>query len=482
MKEKLGRISLALLMIVFSAGAGFGAPDKDDTRETLKKTGRAFAALVESAVPAVVFIKVEKEHENRGFYFNDPYDLFGDDMLDRFFGMRAPRGQRKPPRYMIKGQGSGFIISKDGYILTNNHVVGDADKISVKLKDGREFTAKRVGSDPGSEVALIKIDADNLPFLEPGDSDKMDIGEWVIAIGNPFGLAETVTAGIISAKGRSSLGLAEYEDFIQTDAAINPGNSGGPLLDIDGKVIGINTAIFSQAGGYTGIGFAIPINMAMAVKEKMLKNKGVVVRGFLGIQMQELTRDLAEAFGIKDANGILVAAVIPGSEAEKAGLKQGDIVTAIDGAPVLSASGFRNRISLTPPDTELTLKIIRDKKEMVVKTKVGHEQPEESETALLENRDGRQVGLAVMALTPDMAARLGYEGESGVVVMEVKDGSLAGDAGIRPGNLIVSVNRRPVGDGREFEEAMADFAKSGLALLLVKDNQSSRYILLRAEQ
>ncbi|NLE65787.1 MAG: PDZ domain-containing protein, partial [Lentisphaerae bacterium] len=193
------------------------------------------------------------------------------------------------------------------------------------------------------------------------------------------------TIGVISAKGRNSLGLAEYEDFIQTDAAINPGNSGGPLLDIDGKAIGINTAIFSQSGGYSGIGFAIPINMAMAVKEQMLKNKGAVVRGFLGIKMQELTRDLAEMFGVIDAKGVLVAEVIPGSEAEKAGIKQGDIITAIDGAPVLSASDFRNRISLTPPSAELTLKVFRDRKEMAIKTRIGHEQPEPAEVAPPEN-------------------------------------------------------------------------------------------------
>ena len=482
MKAKSGFMALALLALVLSSGMALPAQDRDDTLETVKKTGRAFSKLVKSAVPAVVFIKVEKQFEQRGVYFNDPYDLFGEDMLDRFFGMRAPRGRMQPRRFLMKGQGSGFIISKDGYILTNNHVVGDADKISVKLKDGREFTAKRIGSDPGSEVALIKIDADNLPFLEAGDSDKIDIGEWVIAVGNPFGLAETVTIGVISAKGRNSLGLAEYEDFIQTDAAINPGNSGGPLLDIDGKAIGINTAIFSQSGGYSGIGFAIPINMAMAVKEQMLKNKGAVVRGFLGIKMQELTRDLAEMFGVIDAKGVLVAEVIPGSEAEKAGIKQGDIITAIDGAPVLSASDFRNRISLTPPSAELTLKVFRDRKEMAIKTRIGHEQPEPAEVAPPEDEEIRQIGLDVAPLTPEVAARLGYEGESGVVAVEVKEGSLAENAEIRPGNLIVSVNRKPVKDARDFAKAVADFGKSKLLLLLVKDAQSSRYVLLRSEQ
>lgn len=259
---------------------------------SLRNLGNNFADIVEKVSPAVVFIKVEQKVEGQMGYTNNPFELFNDDFMRRFFGQRFQQQQAPRQDQIVMGQGSGFIISKDGYILTNNHVAGKAEKITVKLLNGREVEARLIGTDPHSDVAVIKIDAGDLPFLTLGDSDNLRVGEWVLAVGNPFGLSHTVTAGIVSAKGRSSVGIADYEDFIQTDAAINPGNSGGPLLDLDGRVVGINTAIFSKNGGYMGIGFTIPINMVKVIRDQLIAN-GKVERGYLGITMQNLNPELA---------------------------------------------------------------------------------------------------------------------------------------------------------------------------------------------
>ena len=340
-RRSLGALCLAacltLVMVAYPAqGQGSAA-------ESLRMMGKTFASVAKRVSPAVVFVKVEKVVESQpNVQFFAPFggdNPFGDDFLQRFFGTPSPQEQprqfRQIPRQhqRIVGQGSGFIISPDGYIMTNNHVVGDADKVTVKLEDGREFIAKTVGTDPHTDVALIKIDAKNLPVLALGNSDALEVGEWVLAIGNPFGLSHTLTAGIVSAKGRSSLGLADYENFIQTDAAINPGNSGGPLVDLNDKAVGMNTAIFSQSGGYMGIGFAIPINMAKAIKDQLIKT-GSVTRGYLGIVIQDLTPELAKSFGLDDHNGILVAEVTENSPAEKAGLRQGDVIVEFNGKAV----------------------------------------------------------------------------------------------------------------------------------------------------
>ena len=299
--------------------------------ENLKDTGKAFASVAREASPAVVFIKVEKTVTT-----SPSMGPFNDDFFKRYFGEPAPGQPQNPSpqqKHMLQGQGSGFIISSDGYILTNNHVVGDADKVLVKLLDGREFTAKTIGTDPPTDVAVIKIDAKNLPILPLGDSGKLEVGEWVLALGNPFGLSHTLTAGIISALGRSRIGIADYEDFIQTDAAINPGNSGGPLINLEGQAIGINTAIFSQSGGYMGIGFAIPINLVKEINNQLIEH-GSVTRGYLGVTAQELTPELVQSFGLKDEKGALVAQVTPDSPAQKAGLKQGDMIVKFNGEPI----------------------------------------------------------------------------------------------------------------------------------------------------
>jgi serine protease Do len=295
------------------------AAEPDDEITALQHLSTGFTRVAKRTLPAVVFIQVEKNVERgRGpGEFNNPFDLFNDEFFHRFFGERF---HRQPRQYKQRGLGSGFIVSHDGYILTNHHVVGDAEHIMVKLADGREVKAKLVGTDPKSDVAVIKIKGDDLPVLPLGDSDTLEVGEWVVAIGNPFGLTHTITVGVVSAKGRSGMGIEDYEDFIQTDAAINPGNSGGPLINLQGKVIGINTAIYSRSGGYMGIGFAIPINMVKAIEQQLIAS-GKVTRGYLGINIQDLSEDLANSFGLKTTKGVLVADVVENSPAAKGGLK-----------------------------------------------------------------------------------------------------------------------------------------------------------------
>ena len=486
LRVKHGVILVALAVMAGTLVAARGDADRKDEPEELalvRKSGRAFTQIAKQAMPAVVFIQVEKMIEagvrpNPHSYYNDPSDYFGDDFMRRFFhGFQAPEHQ--PRQFRQQGQGSGFIISDDGYILTNNHVVGDADKIRVKLHDGREFEATRVGTDPKSEVAVIKIDADDLPCLGMGDSAALEIGEWVIAIGNPFGLAETLTVGVVSAKSRNNIGVADYEDFIQTDAAINPGNSGGPLLNIDGKVVGINTAIYSQSGGYMGIGFAIPINMARNIKEQLVES-GKVVRGYLGIHIQDFTPDLARSFGVEEAGGILVSQVQEDSPAEKAGIQQADIIRTLNNEPISSVSAFRNDVSSHRPGSNLQLTITRDNKTFDLTVEAG-EMPGEEETAAVESEVYEQLGFTVGALTTEMAEHFGYDLNAGVIVTQIEPDGLAAQVGIRPGTLISSVNQQLVATVEEFKKALAGSESSGLVLLRLQDGRYSRFVALSIE-
>jgi len=349
----------------------------------------------------------------------------------------------------------------------------------VQLHDGREFKAERIGTDARSEVAVIKIEGDNFPYLEMGDSDALDIGNWVVAVGNPFGLAETVTAGIVSAKGRSNIGIADYENFIQTDAAINPGNSGGPLLNIDGDVVGINTAIYSRSGGYMGIGFAIPINMALSIKDQLM-DIGHVVRGYLGVYIQPLTPSLAESFGLETTQGILVSDVTEGSAAETAGLEQGDVILELDGRAVESVGGFRNAVASHPPGSRIELIVQRDGRRKTIEAVTG-ELPGEEGLARADTGLTEDLGLTVQELTEELAARMRYQDESGVLVSSVETGSAAWDAGIRRGNLIVSVNREPVASVREFRRALEKADRDKALLVRIRDEQASRYVTLRLD-
>jgi len=454
----------------------------DNGLQTLRETSKAFTAVANKAIPAVVFVNIEKTVEvsspfgERSPFGNNDFFGFDDDFMERFFGYSPPR-QRGPrtKKYQEMGQGSGFIISKDGYILTNNHVVGEVDKITVTLQDGRKLDAQVVGTDPKSDVAVIKVEADNLPVIELGDSDKLEVGEWVIAVGNPFGLAATVTVGVVSAKGRGNVGIADYEDFIQTDAAINPGNSGGPLLNLEGKAVGLNTAIFSRSGGYMGIGFAIPINMARHIKEQLVET-GKVTRGYLGIYMEPMKTELAEYFGLKQNQGVSVIQVVDGSPADEAGIKAGDIILEMDGKKLKGPQQFKNTIAMVEPGTKVSLLIYRDGKKLTKKIEIGS--LSDSAFASDVSEISRQLGLQVQELTAELARQFGYEPDGGVIVSEVASGGIAARAGIRPGMLIVSVNRKNVRSVAEFNAALEETAKTRKALLLIKYENFAQYVVL----
>jgi serine protease Do len=458
---------------------------QEEAIESLRQTGEAFRAVAKKVTPAVVFVKVEKLVKGRPtgeipFPFGDQGPL-GDEFFRRFFGIPMPQqpDQGEPPQQRRYGQGSGFIISRDGYILTNHHVVGDADKVTVQMEDGREFTAKVVGNDPRSDVAVIKIDAANLPVLQLGDSDALEVGDWVLAVGSPFGLSHSITAGIVSAKGRSSIGIADYENFIQTDAAINPGNSGGPLVDVDGRVVGMNTAIFSRSGGYMGIGFAIPVNMVKTIRDQLIEH-GSVIRGYLGVAIQNLTSELAQSFNLEGQKGALVAEVTKDSPAEKAGLEQGDVIVEFAGKPVTEIGDFRNQVAMTPPGTARKITLVRDGERKTFEVTIG-KLPGEKEAGEKEPGAVSELGLTVQPLTRELAQQLGYVGEEGVLVSGVTPGSAAAEAGIRPGFLIQEVNRVPVKTPSEFQQAVAKTSREGTVLLLLRDRESSLYVALKLE-
>ena len=349
----------------------------------------------------------------------------------------------------------------------------------VKLLDGREFTAETMGADPHSDVAVIKIEADNLPVLELGDSDAIEVGEWVVAIGNPFGLSHTLPVGVVSAKGRSSIGLADYENFIQTDAAINPGNSGGPLVNLDGEVVGMNTAIYSQSGGYMGIGFAIPINMANSIKNQLIET-GSVVRGYLGISIQELTPELAKSFGMKDQKGILVAQVSKDSPAEKAGLKQGDVIVEFDGKSFDQTGAFRNDVALKKPGTKVKTVILRDGKRRALSLIIG-KLPDEEAATTGDPHNLEKIGMAVQDITPELAHQFGLERNKGVVITNVSPNSVAALANVKPGGIILEVNRQPIENLTDFKKALAEVPEDNVVLLLIQEGTYARYVALKTD-
>ena len=437
-----------------------------------RELSEAFSYVAEKAAPAVVYIETEKVVSIPRNIF--PFDFFGDEFFKRFFSI---------PKYRQRGAGSGFIISSDGYIVTNNHVIQGAQKITVKLVDGRTFKAKIVGTDPFSDIALLKINTNNLPVLKLGNSDLIKVGEWVIAIGNPFGFSHTVTVGVVSAKGRSGIGISDIEDFIQTDAAINPGNSGGPLLNLKGEVIGMNTAIFTRSGGYMGIGFAIPSNIVKTVVEQ-LKTKGKVERGFLGVYIQDLTPALAKELGLKVKEGALITQVMPDSPAEKAGLKEKDVIISYNGKPVKNASDLKNYVLLTKPGTKVILKIIRNGKEMQLKVKIGNPRKGlfvskaefKNLQEFLEN-----LGLVVDNITPEIAKKLGLSTTRGVIITEVFPETPADYAGLTPGLIIDEVNRKKIKNLREFYQALRPSLKTKKVLLGIKTRRGRYYITLSLE-
>ena len=457
---------VVVVMAVALLGAGFQSAAAAKTAP-VRMVPQNFSTLAKDVSPAVVHIRVEKtvqgggaavrQFENPPFQGDDRYK----DFFDHFFGGRNPH------EFKQKGLGTGFIIDKDGFIVTNNHVVQDADSIKVVLKDKREFDAKVVGRDPQTDLALIKIDAkNNLPAVRLGSSDKLQVGEWVAAIGSPFGLEQTVTAGIVSAKGRV-IGSGPYDDFIQTDASINPGNSGGPLINMNGEVVGINTAII--AGGQ-GIGFAIPIDLANNVIEQ-LKTNGEVTRGWLGITIQDLNGDLAEYYNLKDQSGVLVADVVPGDPADKAGIKPNDIIVDVNGKKVTTGHELTAMTARLTVGDKATLTVMRDGKQKHFDVKVGKRPLTLASAGTPRPEKETEFGFQVAELTPEMARRLNVAAESGVVVVGVNANSKADKAGIQKGDLIKEVNRQGVESVGQFKELIRTSQKGdGIDLLLKRMN------------
>ena len=434
--------------------------------------GKLWVKLAKELTPAVVNISttqvVKRGTPTRSpFSEDDPFNEF----FKRFFG-------DQPRQFKATSLGSGFIINKDGYILTNNHVVENATDITVKLGDGREFKAKVIGRDPKTDIAIIKIEASNLPVIPFGNSDRLEVGEPVMAIGNPFGLNQTVTTGIVSAKGRF-IGEGPYDNFIQTDASINRGNSGGPLINSNGEAVGINTAIFSPTGGSIGIGFAIPIEMAKEVLPQ-LKERGQVTRGWLGVAIQPITPDLGKKFSLKQANGALISDVMEGSPAEQAGLKQGDVIVAFDGKNVKSSTDLPHIVAGTPVGKEVPVKVVRDGVEVTLQVKVG-ELKEEQAAAVTSTSPKTKLGIDIQDLTPALARKFGLKGEKGIVITEVEPDSPADAVGLQPGDLILEINRVRVTTVGQVRRVLDKTKPEEPILLLVKRDGGTRYVVIGSE-
>jgi serine protease Do len=430
----------------------------------------SFADIVEKSKPAVVNISTTKTVRSGGTFrmpFNEPFDRrFGDDFFDRFFGDIPQR------EFQQKSLGSGFIISSDGYIFTNNHVVEKSDKIRVKLSDGREYDAQIIGRDAQTDIALIRIKpSERLPVAEIGDSNELRVGDWVLAIGNPFGLEQTVTAGIVSAKGRV-IGAGPFDNFIQTDASINPGNSGGPLFNMEGKVIGINTAIVAQG---QGIGFAVPINMAKGMLSD-LKGKGKVTRGWIGVSVQDMTDDIALSFKRKDKGGAIIADVLPGDPADKAGLKAGDIILEVNDTKIKDTHELLGLIASFRVGDRVKVKALRDGRERVF-TVVVAERKDQTETAQSSGEQG--FGLTVRDITPEIAKYLGLKEIKGVLVAEVEPGSPADEVGIHAQDIILQVNKVSVSTVKDYQRELSKVDSKGNILLLIKRGKTTFFVVIK---
>ena len=429
-----------------------------------------FASLAKRVGPSVVNVATTQIRKTAQggpgpFDDDDPMSQF----WQRFFGGRIPRGPQRQ-----NGLGSGFIIDRNGTILTNYHVVDGAQKISVTLSDGKSYDAKVIGKDQKTDIAVIKIDAGHdLPAVTLGDSDHLEVGEWVMAIGNPFGLDHTVTSGIVSAKGRQ-IGAGPYDNFIQTDASINPGNSGGPLINLRGEVVGINTAIFSQSGGNIGIGFAIPTN---SIKEVLpqLRDKGKVVRDYLGTTVRKITPEIADSLGMKERHGALVAEVMKGSPAERAGIKTGDVIVEFNNKEIKDSSDLPAMVARIAPGTTVPLKVLRDGKDISLPIAVG--EMKENEVVASGGENG--LGLTVQPVTPEIAQSLGIDRTDGVVITNVTPGGAADEAGLREGDLITQVNRHAVKNLADYNREMARGEKGKSVLLLVKRGEQSVFLALK---
>ena len=443
-----------------------------ESRLFLSKLSSSLAEVADAARPAVVNISTTSTVVMQDNPFGD---MLADPFFRRFFGDQFGQpGQKR--KFKSSALGSGVIVSEHGYILTNNHVIQGADEIKVILYDKREFKGKVVGSDPRTDLAVIKINAKDLPTIKFGESDRLKTGDVVLAIGNPFGLNQTITMGIVSAVGRSNVGIADLEDFIQTDAAINPGNSGGALVNNNGELVGINTAIFSTSGGYMGIGFSIPSDMAKTVMDSIVKH-GKVIRGWLGVSIQNLTPELAKSLKIKEAEGALISGVEKGSPADKADLKRGDLIIGLDAKKINDSTNLRNTVSATAPGTSVTLRIIRDGKEQTLTVVLG----EYKEKKITKKTEYNNIlkGITVQELTPSLRDKLKLpEDLNGVAVTEISSDSPAQDL-LQTNDVIQEVNRTPIQSVQDYEQVVSQIGDKDVVLLLIYRGGGSIYLTIK---
>lgn len=460
--QPIGHLGILLCFVFMLSLYSEGADASPDMPQS-------FSGLVKKAAPGVVNIMAEKlvktpAQEQSPFGLDDPFK----DFFDRYFGNRMPR------EYRQGALGTGFIIDPQGLILTNNHVVEDTTELKVKLIDEREFNAEIVGRDPKTDVALIRIKADGqLTSLPLGNSDNLEVGDWVIAIGNPFSLGNTVTSGIVSAKYRQ-IGAGAYDNFIQTDASINPGNSGGPLLNMQGEVIGINSAIFSQTGGSVGIGFAIPINMVRELLPQL--RKGKVRRSYLGVMIQDITPELKEKLNLGTDSEALVSDVASGGPAAKAGVQRGDVIIAFDGKPIRSSHELPLIVASAPIGKKAKIEIMRAGRKMTLEA-VTEDMSEEEQPSETQD-EGVKLGLALQTLTPDIAKSYGLSRSQGLVITHVEQGSAAAEAGLQPGDIIIEVDQQQVLDVAAFKAILARHAKDNTLLLLVDREGNTMYVTI----
>jgi len=453
----------------------------EEKMAAMAEFSEGFSAVADYVTPSVVTVETERTVKVRTydpFGGMDPFgDFFGgDDFFRRFFGPRNDQQQER----RIDGLGSGVIVSEDGYVITNNHVIADVDKIKITLSTGKQYDGKLIGRDPRTDIAVIKIDEKELKALKLADSDKLKVGQWVIAVGNPFSksLSHTVTAGIVSGKSRSQVGFDTDVDFIQTDAAINPGNSGGALVNMNGELVGINTAILSNTGGYQGIGFAIPSNTAKNIMEQLIKS-GKVVRGYVGISMQDVDEQLAKAMNLKSTKGALVAQVVKDSPAERAGVKQGDVIIKIDGKEVDGMASVRKMIVSKKPGTDVELTVIRDGKEMKLTVTLG-EAPSEIAAASEDtgpNESIKRLGMDVATANADLAGKYGLNaGEKGVIITSIDKNGPAFRGGLREGDLIKRVGKDDITNVREYTTAVNKVKPGETVLFLINRKGNSLFI------
>jgi len=472
--KKMGMGMAAAFIAALIFGVAFDSPaeakDNASAEATYPMVLPNFSALAKQVQPGVVNIRTVKTTKEGGPVFRH---FFGNPFGNRDPN-RDPFGEGGPGReFKQRSLGSGFIIDKEGFIVTNNHVVENADQIKVRLADEREFDAKIIGRDPKTDLALIQIEgAKDLSPLKMGDSEKLEVGSWVLAVGSPFGLEQTVTAGIVSAKGRF-IGAGPYDDFIQTDASINPGNSGGPLLNMNGEVIGINTAIVAQG---QGIGFAIPVSLAQNIIAQ-LKERGSVTRGWMGVGIQDLTPELAQYYGLKDQKGVLVTQVFPGDPADKAGIKTKDVIIAVDGRPVGTGRELSSAVAEMAVGKEVSVKILRDGKEQVLKVQLAERRETEQE-AKGPTPESDELGIRAADLNPETARRFGIdENEKGVLVAAVKPGSKADQSGLQQGDIVKEVNRVPIQSVTEMKTEFGKTKAGDAASFLVKRGTAGFVVL-----